>query len=525
MRPKVAFLTMEMLVPDLPEPQCGANFRGGLGILSGDIMAGLPDVKIDGVGFCPLYHRPWFNRNLELSYDNCSAVSQRIVVDIYGRDYIVYGRNLRHRKNQLIYGLECPEIWDVLYTEDRRKRLLQEILMAKAVRKVLKITNFIPDVAWLNESHTALFIALLRSDSIFAKTKSLFTIHTPEHAGMERFYDYRFEGLGVDFNQYSQIFIKNDVLDFTWAAMVLADMVNAVSQEHCCVTRDMFPQFSSKITGIRNGIDSNFWMYPELAGFVRDKNEITISALLEIHRKARLHALSFINHQNGLKLESDTKPTAWFVRRLAAYKNLHPILVESGVLFAACADRGVSVSTPLGQLDGLGMQIVGAGMAAETDNTCLWWMSEFNRIAREALPGRFIFLPKYSLELLRIGAWGSDVWLVTPEPKREACGTSDQRAVINGIPVITTKTGGMAEYIQEFNPENGEGNGFFIDPYNARTLYEKLKLFSNFWYKWHNDNGDNPYSRLKLNAFNSGRALDIRLTLKKYRRLFIKLIK
>ena len=126
---------------------------------------------------------------------------------------------------------------------------------------------------------------------------------------------------------------------------------------------------------------------------------------------------------------------------------------------------------------------------------------------------------------MRIGAWGSDVWLVTPEPKREACGTSDQRAVINGIPVITTKTGGMAEYIQEFNPENGEGNGFFIDPYNARTLYEKLKLFSTFWYKWHNDNGDNPYSRLKLNAFNSGRALDIRLTLKKYRRLFIKLIK
>lgn len=524
MRPKVAFLTMEMLIPDLPEPQCGANFRGGLGILSGDIMAGLSDVKVDGVGFCPLYHRPWFNKNVELSYDNCTELKRKILIEINGRDYVVSDREMC-RGDQLIHGLECPEGLDVLYTEDRRKRLLQEILVAKAVKEILRIDNFIPDIAWLNESHTALFIALLRSDSVFARTKTLFTIHTPEYAGMERFYDYRFENLGIDSDQYRPIFIKDGVLDFTWAAMVLADAVNAVSLEHCEVTRNMFRQFSSKITGIVNGTDSNFWMYPELAAFVENKSEITASTLLKIHRKARLEALSFINDQNGLKLESDEKPTAWFVRRLAAYKNLYPMLVESGILFAVCADRGVSVSTPLGQLEGLGMQVVGAGMAAETDNTCLWWISEFNRIAREVLPGRFIFLPKYSLELLKIGAWGSDVWLVTPEPKREACSTSDQRAVINGIPVITTKTGGMAEYVQEFNPENGEGNGFFIDPYNARTLYEKLRLFSNLWYKWHTNNGSNPYSILKLNAFNSGRALDIRSALNKYRKLFVKLMK
>jgi glycogen synthase len=152
-------------------------------------------------------------------------------------------------------------------------------------------------------------------------------------------------------------------------------------------------------------------------------------------------------------------------------------------------------------------------------------MSEFNRITREVLPGRFIFLPKYSLELLKISTWGSDVWLVTPEPKREACSTSDQRAVINGIPVITTKTGGMAEYVQEFNFETVEGNGFFIEPYNPRALYEKLSLFSNLWYEWHDNNNSNPYSLLKLNAFNSGRALDIRLTLKKYKKQFIKLMK
>jgi len=37
-----------------------------------------------------------------------------------------------HQGDQLIHGLECPDVFDVLYTENREQRLLQEILIAKA---------------------------------------------------------------------------------------------------------------------------------------------------------------------------------------------------------------------------------------------------------------------------------------------------------------------------------------------------------------------------------------------------------
>lgn len=524
MKPKVAFLTMEMLLPGLPEPYCGANFRGGLGILSGDIMAGMPDARIEGAGFMPLYHRPWFNKNIELSYDNCAEIKRKIVIEIDGQNYVISNREF-YRGSQLVHGIECPEILDVLYTENRRKRMFQEILIAKAAIEILKATNFNPDVVWLNESHTALVIALLRSSSVFSRTKTLFTIHTPEHAGMERFYDYRFESLGIDPEQYGQIFVKDGVLDFTWAAMVLADAANAVSKEHCEVTQSLFRQFSSKISAVRNGTDSRFWMYPELIQLVDGGEPITASDLLKVHHKARLEAFHLINNLSCLKLINEEKPRAWFIRRLAAYKNLYPMLVQQGVIYAVCAERGTKIDTPLGQLDGLGMQVIGAGMAAETDNTCLWWMAEFNRIARDELPGQFVFLPAYSLELLKAGAWGSDVWLVTPEPRREACSTSDQRAVINGIPVITTNTGGMKEYIKEFNPETSEGNGFFIEPYNAKTLYEKLRIFSNLWYKWHDEGDNNSYLRLKLNCFNTGRQLDIRQALREYKKVILRLAK
>lgn len=516
--PKIAFLSMEIMVPELPEPNCSANFRGGLGILAGDILARMNEIEVEGIGFMPFYHRPWFRQSAELNYGAPAVLLKKNVVEVEGKDYVVAIWQIQHGK-QKIYGLECPEIFDVLYTENRHQRLLQEIATAKTVPEILKTLDFHPDIVWLNESHTALVLPQIKNDPYFEDTKALFTIHTPEQAGMERFYDYRFESLEISRQEYESIFIKNGVLDLTWGAMVLADFVNAVSREHAEVTKKMFPQFRSKITGIRNGSDAKFWMYPELAeaqanGLIKN-NEI----LMEIHSRARQEALNIINKKSGVCLNSE-KPTAWFVRRLAGYKNLYPLL--KAILPAVCANRGQIINTDIGPLRGLGMQMVGAGMAPETDKTCLWWMSEFSRMAKEEFPGKFVFVPEYNLELLKLGAQGSDVWLVTPEPKREACSTSDQRAGTNGIPSVTTKTGGMKEYIEEFNPEKGTGNGFFIEPYEPRTLYEKLSIFSDLWYAWR-ERGDKTYPQLKRNVFESGKTLDISIMLGEYLKLFKKI--
>src|SRR3989338_1389512 len=58
----VAFVTPEIMVPELGEPACGANFRGGLGRLSCDIMEGLAKRNIKVVGIAPFYESHWLTR-------------------------------------------------------------------------------------------------------------------------------------------------------------------------------------------------------------------------------------------------------------------------------------------------------------------------------------------------------------------------------------------------------------------------------------------------------------------------------
>jgi len=515
---RVAFLSMEMLLRNFPEPHRGANFRGGLGILAGDIAANMSGAGIDSMCFVPLYNRPWFDKNRVLNnYESVAEPVLTVPVHTNGHEYAVKVWDIKWAG---VYGLECPEVFNTLYAENRQKRLTQEVVFPMAVTKALRAKGFRPDVVWLNESHSAFVLPHLREDPYFENTATLFTIHTPEHAGMERYYDYKFETLGINAERYGPIFVKNHILDLTWGALLLSDAVNAVSAEHREVTRQMFNEFRTKISGIRNGTDLKFWTYPKLQEHI-DSNGgcVNPDAILQIHGEAKEEALDTIARESGIRLNSD-KPTAWFVRRLAQYKNLYPLLRD--ILPGICGERGEVVETPLGRLTGLGMQVVGAGMAPETDSTCLWWMEQFGHMATSTLRGRFVFLPKYSTNLLQMGAWGSDIWLVTPELKREACSTSDQRAAINGIPVLTSKTGGMLEYIEEFNPKTKTGNGFFLDPYDAITLYGKLSIFADLWYKWRL-NGDQSYPALTLNAFSKRGTLDIRGTLEEYKSLFRKI--
>jgi starch phosphorylase len=425
------------------------------------------------------------------------------------------------RNKQTIFGIECPEIFDILYTENRQKRLAQEIAIGKIVPEILKMLNVRPDIVWLNESHTSLAIPQIREDPYFEGTRNFFTIHTPEQAGMERFYDYRFDhNMVADPEKYRSIFVQNNTLDLTWAAMVLSDAVSAVSREHAETTKKMFSQFRSKIFGIRNGTDSHFWTYPLLKEELDKNPDLSERKLLEIHNGARLVALEFIAQKSGIRLDT-LKPTVWFVRRFSGYKNLYPMLKD--ILPAVCAERGERIRTEIGEFEGLGMQIVSAGRAAETDNECLWWMSEFTRLTRENLKNRFVFIPEYTLDLLQMGAWGADVWLATPKLGREACGTGDQRAQINGIPVITSRTGGPMEYLEEYDEKNESGSGFFIEPYTPAGLYQKLKIFSKIWYEWQNKKSVS-YPKIKHNSFLKGRELDIKFMLAEYKKIFERLM-
>lgn len=520
MRLKVVLSTPEMLKSNLPRHLCDANYKGGLGKLAGCFERGLADMAgIESVSFMPLYREDWHNRDIVFDYRKELGEPWRTVTAYaYGNEFPVSIWDLS-QSSQKSFGMASPA-FKVLYVEDRKWRLIMELVYAQALPKFLGELGFRPDVFWANESHTAFTIPCMRENPYFGDFATLFTIHTPEESGMEKFYGERYESLGMP-DRYRDTIIHGGVIDLTRTAMAYADAVNAVSEEHGDVTRRKFPEHAEKITHITNGTDIRFWRNPHLAHHAGYGSHASDEALLNAHARMREQSLKFVEERTGSKLDP-AKPTAWFVRRFQQYKNLHPFLAP--ILPAICADRGVRVATEeLGELMGLGMQIVGAGRAPETDRECLWWMQDFGRMAANGLKDRLAFMPDYRLDILLAGVQGADLWIVTPQPGREACGTSDRDAAHNGIPSVASHTGGMKEWITEFNPNTYEGNGFFIEPYTKRTLYEKLRAFSDLWYAWR-EHGDRAYVRLQQNVLNASPALDIRPALAKYERIFWNII-
>ncbi|PIQ92906.1 MAG: hypothetical protein COV69_00800 [Parcubacteria group bacterium CG11_big_fil_rev_8_21_14_0_20_39_14] len=509
----VVFATPEMMIPELPEPACGANFRGGLGILAGDVMEGLAKRGVQAIGIVPLYQLHWVTKE-DISA-TVSALPLRCVAEVLGRKIEAKEVN---RGGILVLGIWAPEVFNVLYTPDRWQRLQQEALLGHAVPAVLKTLGIKPDIVWLNEGHTAVTIPAMKEEAYFAGAKFLFTTHTPVSEGMEKFPgdDWWFNALGIS-EKYRSIFIKGGI-DMTNAAIILSDWVNGVSQEHCEVTQKMFPEFVSKIVGITNGSSRELW----LSYYLKALGErFTLAGFVRAQRASKKELLGFIKKRTGIKFDSK-KPLLGWVRRMAWYKQQYPML--NPILRAICAEKGQIVETELGKLEGLGFQVFSAGRAHESDSTCLGWMGKFQeQMSEPELSGKFIFIPEYNLELLKLAAQGCDVWFSCPLPKWEACGTGDQRAAINGKINLTTQAGGAKEYILEYNPVTGEGNGFFIEPYEPSQVYNKLRIISDLYYDWMAGK-DGRWLELMRASFEAGKGLDILQATKQYEKIFENLL-
>ena len=89
-------------------------------------------------------------------------------------------------------------------------------------------------------------------------------------------------------------------------------------------------------------------------------------------------------------------------------------------------------------------------------------------------------MEEYDIHTAKFLIHGVDVWLNTPRPPLEACGTSGQKAALNGIPHLSILDGWWAEGYnggngwaiggREFNP-----NAEVQDAADAETLFKILE--------------------------------------------------
>jgi len=137
----------------------------------------------------------------------------------------------------------------------------------------------------------------------------------------------------------------------------------------------------------------------------------------------------------------------------------------------------------------------------------------------------FVYVPDYNLDTAKLLVKSSDLWLFTPFSGWEACGTSYMKALVNGVPTLSSRDGGVLEVV--IDGVNGWlfGNDLrtFINIYDdpqAREIDEheykefssKLREVVDIYY-----NDQDRYWRVALNACKmTPELVDIKNVLKRY---------
>ncbi|MEI6831245.1 MAG: 6-phosphofructokinase, partial [Candidatus Omnitrophota bacterium] len=529
----IVTLSMEGNIPEFEGYDAqNANTKGGLGAYFGDKLEGLFEIGMKAYGIMPAYSKIKKDGQI-INIDYKELINKGILQKVHAVDGkpLVLGVNvwdeddysnayknplrkihvfLVNRGGTPLFLLYSPKVLDLLYEGDRAHRFAQEVVFGKAAYGLMKELSLIPDILHLNEAHTVVAAAQVRADDVFKKTAIVYTNHTIVRAGLEMFYA---SGLRTDVNRmmysiglpeynhekFRSMFLRPDgVVDFCYAATHLADVINAVSDEHAIATKKLFKSmygenFDIQVIGVLNG-SGKTWKNDILRKLETEGAEISQEDIFNIHQKGKEEVFSEVEARTGIKLDPN-KFTAWMVRRLAEYKSQYPMLRFLVHILCASVERTFTRDElrniwfrdiPNLQADynrelleevlnhmfeernivnGLGMQVVVGGPIV--DGGAIFWASEFERWTKETedLKGSFVHVPRSDARLLKMQAIGADNCSETPRPLEEACGTSGQRTALNGGVTLGINGAGPVELINDYNEETGAGNGFFIGDY------------------------------------------------------------
>lgn len=205
-----------------------------------------------------------------------------------------------------------------------------------------------------------------------------------------------------------------------WTLKYVAKIV-AISQNNQKILEKLYPKHKNKITMIHNGIDLTWWQ-SQLLRLTKVDIERIKTQIFQAHMDTLiLIAIAELHERKGLKYLIEA------IAELAReYPNIKLVIVGEG------KERN--------NLEKLG--------------------DKLKLKANLAFLGRQKNIP----QLLS----SSDIF-VLPSAQREAFGFVNLEAMICGLPVVTTKVGGIPEIVKD-----GE-TGFLVEPQNANSLKENLK--------------------------------------------------
>jgi len=443
--PRVAYYCMEFgLSADL------TIYSGGLGVLAGDLMKAVGDLRLPLVGIGLLWDKGYTHQTIgadgrpvdEYVPTDRHALQPTGVtteISIRGETIELTAHRVRYYTDAELYLLEPTEerhrwITRSLYGGSHEDRIAQEMVLGIGGVRMLQALGIDVDVHHFNEGH-AVFAGheLLRQaqatglsfEDALAKVreKVVFTTHTPVPAGNE------VHGIDLLHNLGAALHLSNSELErlggnpygMTVAGLRLCRIASAVAELHGETAREMWKhvEHAAPIVAVTNGVHAHSWQDARVrSALAADKpTDVQRAELRSAHAQMKAELFAAIKKRIGVTLDPN-KLTIGFARRAATYKRANLILGNPDRL-KALLDRGV--------------QLVYAGKAHPADEHGKSMVATLVAASRD-FPGQIVFMENYDMVIGALLTRGCDIWLNNPRRPKEACGTSGMKAAMNGVP-------------------------------------------------------------------------------------------
>ena len=481
----------------------------------------------------------------------------KILVPIYGKEEVVkvYAAKFETKtgKNACVLYLYHPEITaDMIYPSNYEVREKQMLLLGRGTLAILKeikenpefkkavlsvglpFDEIDPIIVQLNEAlttfaHPKVVVDKFTDDVYLNSLIYGFTTHTPVEAGLQKVPLQNFQKIGLNPTLWQYGIVRTGQIDLTKICMVLADVVNCVSDEHKEVTESMlYPEFRGMLYGIVNGINLEHWQLKEFKELVgKEYNKENVLRMYEIHRQAKERFAKFIKDSTGIELDT-TKAFVVEARRKTDFKSVDTfiqamrdkklreeflstniVMIFLGKQHPADEWGAARVKELLALMEGKIVKVDESTLREEVIEV------------DERLKGRIVFITNLNVVDAPMIFQGADFLCMLSELKTEASATGYMKGLSNAIPTITTKTGGPLEHIR------GGYNGIFIEKYlpngrpspeglidalvEANRVYSSLRQFQHDQQNW-----DIEYFRMMWNALQTTPEVDITKVVKRY---------
>lgn len=326
-------------------------------------------------------------------------------------------------------------------------------LLCRGAFQLCKKLDWLPDVMHAHDWPAALvpvYLYTWERTAKFSATTGIFTIHNLGYQGIFQKNEIHTTQLEWQ-NYHTSGFEFHEKLNFLQAGIKNADIITTVSPTYAKEIQT--PEFGFEMDGvlrhrqgdlfgILNGIDYEQWD-PTTDPYIQ--YNFSVSTL---GNKKKVKGML----QKEFGLPADEKvPLIGMVTRLADQKGIGALCGPTyGMLYNICADMDIQ------------FVILGSG---ET-----WCEEELKRLERK-LPNLRVFIG-FDNRKAHIVEGGSDFFLMPS--KYEPCGLNQMYSLRYGTLPIARRTGGLADTIENYNRETGEGTGFLFDKLTPRSIYDSV---------------------------------------------------